>query len=184
MITKKRIIIGALLVLGFSLIILYNGRVTVSVANEALTKGAGKNQTLFNRLTGGTFGNTSQGESIDSANALFLEGRPKDPDKGKALVRYINEANAAIPLTTEALQFALMEFTLGERDLLEDAIKQLEEGKMALQKIEPPTDALVFHKMSIQFLPEWEKGSEKDRNCIKDCWSLKCYPKQLLSWDK
>lgn len=149
-------LLGGLFIIGFSLIILYNGRVEVSVANEVLRKGAAENKTLLNRLTGGIFEGTSSGESLDPANNLFIGEKPRDPDDGKKLVRYMNDANSAIPLTTEALQFALMQFVLGDRSLIEDAIKRLAEGKTALERMEPPTDALVFHKMSIRLLEEYQ----------------------------
>lgn len=156
MITKKRLIISALLLLGLSLVILYNGRVEVLVANELLRERANGNETLLNRFTGGIFQDTPEGGSIDTAGSLFVGGKPRDPADGKTIVRYMNEANAAIPLTTEALQFALMQFVLGDHSLIEDAIVRLREGRIALERMNPPTDALVFHKMSIKLLDEYQ----------------------------
>lgn len=98
---------------------------------------------------------------LDPAGQIFLEksasGRTKNKEEAKTIIRYVNQANDAIPLSSDALRFALAELILGDYEPLKDAVLRLEEGKLALEEIEPPGDALTFHKMSIKLLEEYKK---------------------------
>lgn len=95
--------------------------------------------------------------AIDPASQIFLDKKPKNTDEGKYIIRYTNEVNNAIALTPDALRFALQELILGNYEPLKDARLRLEEGRLSLEKITPPSDAFVFHQMSLKLLEEYVK---------------------------
>lgn len=94
---------------------------------------------------------------LDPTSQIFLDKKPKNSENGKNIIRYVNDANDAIALTPDALRFALQELILGNYEPLKDAQLRLEEGMLAIEKIAPPTDALVFHQMSLKLLREYSK---------------------------
>jgi len=101
---------------------------------------------------------TSDGDpSLDPAKELFVDKKSPDARAGKEVIQYINKANAAIPLTSEMLRFALEEAILGVYDPLNDAVNRLKDGELALQGIQPPLDAISFHNMSIALLKEYQR---------------------------
>ena len=95
--------------------------------------------------------------SLDPAKELFVDKKSPDARAGKEVIQYTNQANDAIPLTSEALRFALEEAILGEYNPLKDAVSRLKEGELALQGMQAPLDAITFHKMSIALLREYQR---------------------------
>lgn len=102
-------------------------------------------------------GSEQNSGSIDSAKSMFINQNDVPSAQRQAVISYIAKANDAIPLTTDALSFALQELILGEYGPLNDAVNQLQQGQQALGAIQPPLEAIAFHKASLILLAEYQR---------------------------
>lgn len=154
----KKIFLCALGALILILLLSYTATKTIRVSGVSRQN----KSLLFGKAKSPSPNNTNAGDSqfssgIDFTDQIFLDKKPKNSKEGKNIIRYVNEANDAITLTPDALRFALAELILGSYEPLKDAQLRLDEGRLALEKITPPADALVFHQMSLKLLQEYSK---------------------------
>lgn len=147
----KKVAVGGLLVVAvFSL-----GGYSMNISgNQSPTVGTTPSQPpTEDRLMAGNL--PLPGEELDQAKDVFISSSKKITKEGREMIRYVNTSNDAIPLTTEALRFALIEAILGNYDPVKDAISRLDQGKLMLQGIQPPIEAMALHRMSISLLEEY-----------------------------
>lgn len=151
---KYIFLIGGLLLLGF--VLLFSQRNTgITIENPSAQDIIARNTSKG--LLSGLLGNAPPDPSGDSARGLFLDEREVPSEERSEVILYINQANQSIPLTIDALRFALTEAILDQYAPLTDAVSRLQEGESALRQMKPPLTAIAFHEASIKLLAEYQR---------------------------
>jgi len=142
-------------------LVLFQPRTDITVKNDSAANILNKDSQKTGKqssLLSGLFSSDAQDNrtsSPDIASQILLD--QPDSQERKEMIRYINTADAAVPLTQDALRFALAQAILGQTSELQDSILRLQEGQTGLSALNPPLDAVVFHKISISLLGEYQK---------------------------
>lgn len=133
---KKYIIIFAILIIVSIFLLLKNrGFIISKDTNINLTDIKLKNTVRYN--------NTTKNNEQKTIN--------------KDIEEYLKKTDNAIPLTTDALKFAIVNATIGANELLLDSIKKLDKGKQNLIFIIPPKELEQTHKLLLELLENYGK---------------------------
>ena len=162
---KLTIIIVALFILFFALSILLSGH-NVRIQNTAIPRRApnADSKNSFLDTLGSLFGEDKKNDPLppqdplaeNAAKDIFVKrSSPEFQKRIQSIAAYIGQSQQTLSLTPQALRFALGEFFLGNKNLLQDARARLENAKADMQNVAAPPEAQVFHALSIELIDEY-----------------------------
>ena len=97
---------------------------------------------------------------IELKNTVRYNNTTKNNEQktiNKDIEEYIKKTDSVIPLTTDALKFAIINATIGSNELLLNSIKKLAQGKQNLITIIPPKELDQTHKLLLELLENYGK---------------------------